>query len=241
MVLWLILFALVIAVSLCLALQSMYDYQESPGHFKTEYGLFLIRNTAALNASVFDSIHAQTVKDGFIISLERLFKGSKSALVIFGPKDILGAFSARLNLLELEDYTGIHAADGTVWEMGVKDARVAGGRIRKVDNFFAGFPQFEETEQFWWQITLQALAVKRVSEKNFQSQIRAVVISPDLGRRKKLAGALQNFLDGYLIKVPKPFTSSRIMEFYRNRTLSKDITNPSLTTDQVLKLSLMKG
>src|SRR5437870_4004856 len=121
MILWLLLFFLTVAISFVLAYQSMRDYQENPGHFKIEYSLFLIRSPEALNINVLKAIEVELSKENLIISLERLFKGTKTALVIFGPKIILQKFSTTLNLLELEEYTK-QAKDGqiSVWEMGVK-------------------------------------------------------------------------------------------------------------------------
>lgn len=236
MMLWLILFALVIAISFVLALASMRDFQQSPGHFNTEYGLFLIRNTAGLSAQILDAVHSRIVKEGLIISLERLFKGSKSALVIFGPKDILFTFQPKLNLLELEDYTAINKEHATAWEVGVKGGDLNPGQIKKIDNLFANFPMLSEAEQFWWQLTLQA----KNQSKGFYSQIRAVVISSDLGRRKKISETLQNLSSGHLTKVPKPFTSSQIVEFYQNRNLGKDSTSPALHTEEVLRMTLLQ-
>lgn len=233
MILWLALFALVIAISFVLALQSMRDFQESPKHFNTEYGLFLIRNTLGLTEQVLDSFHNQIIKDGLIISFERLFKGSKSALVIFGPKDILLAFQSKLNLLELEDYTVINKDHATAWEVGVKGGNI---KIEETDNFFANFPALSQAEQFWWQLTLQA----KNQKEGFYSQIRAVVISSDLGRRKKISELLQNLSSGHLSKIPKPFTSIQIVEFYQNRNLGKDPTNPTLQTKEILKMVLLQ-
>ncbi len=233
MILWLVLFVLVIAISLMLAFQSMRDYQETPKHFKIEYGLYLIRNTPGLKATVLDSIHSQIVKEGLIVSLERLFKGSKSALVIYGPKNILTNLSDKLSLLELEDYTKVNSEHISVWEIGVKNHQMAKEQLQKVESFFMDFPMLEQAEQFWWQLVLKAKSNKSL----FQSQIRAVVIASDLTRRKKLSESMQNLLSGHLTKVPKPFTSMQIMEFYKLRSLGNDSTSPVLQTEEILKLT----
>lgn len=233
MILWLVLFALVIAISFVLALQSMHDYFESPRHLSREYGLYLIRNTSGLTAAVLNSIHSQIVKESLIVSLERLFRGLRSALVIFGPKDILANYIPKLNLLELEDYTKAGSERINAWEVGVKNHQLAKEQLQKIESFFMNFPMLEQSEQFWWQLILKAKPDKLL----FQSQIRAVVFAPDLSRRKKLSESLQNLLSGHLIKVPKPFTSDQIMEFYKLRSLGNDSTSLVLQTGEILKLT----
>lgn len=264
MILWLVLFALVIAISFVLALQSMADFQESPQHFDNEYGLFLIRNTAGLNAAVLESLHNQIIKEGYIVSLERLFKGMRSALVIFGPKDILANFSSQLNLLELEDYVQVDQRHTQAWEVGVRVSKSGASESQRIESFFNSFPMLEQAEQFWWQLTLQAetggfkmpnfkailgrpnmqsevdyLMARKGKNRSFKSQIRAVVFCQDQNRRRKLSEILQSLPSGHLTKVPKPFTSDQIVEFYKSRSLGKDEANPVLTTEEVLKLSLL--
>ncbi len=280
MILWLALFALVVAISFVLALQSMHDYHEFPQYSGSDYGLFLIRNTAGLTTSVLDSIHNRILQNGLIVSLERLFKGTQSALVIFGPKEILTNFSSQLNLLELEDYTHVDREHVSAWEVGVKASQFPPDQAQKIDSFFDSFPMLSEAEQFWWQLTLQAQPNEKVSKaasvvkgifgkprsqlsrdrfnrsepdtqseidylmrgkgrKLFQSQIRAVVISAELSRRKKLAEILQNLPAGSLTKIPQPFTSAQITQFYKSRSLSKGSNNPTLAIEEVLKLSLL--
>lgn len=212
MTLWFILFGLVVAVSFVLALRSMADFEENPQEKKDAYGLFLIRNPSALNLSLLDSIHEQILRKGLIISFERLIKGRESALVIFGPKEVLRHFSSTLNLLELEDYTQNPDDQIFAWEMGLKNP----DKEVMIEDSFESFPSLEKDEQFWWQIVL--LAKKDRGDKYFESQIRAVVLCSDDRRRNKLASILQNLYAGRLIKVPKPFTSLQIFEFYRKRS-----------------------
>ena len=239
MILWLVLFALVIVISFILAFQSMRDYQESPKHSKVEYGLYLIRNTSGLTTYILGLIHDQIVKKGLLFSLERLFKGSKSALVIYGPKNILTDFSEKLNLLELEDYTSIDKEQMMAWEVGVRKPKLAEKEILNIDNFFKNFPLLSDTEQFWWQLVLQAKPKKEGGL--FTGQIRAVVYCEDFDRRKKLSDVLQNLPPKHFMKVPKPFTSGQILEFYQTRILDKSETNPTLTPEEILKLSLLSS
>lgn len=217
MILWLALFVLVIVISFVLAYQSMSDFQEIPsGQRNEEYGLFLIRLHAGLKLSVLSSIHQDIVREGLIISLERLFKGRKSALVIFGPRQILLKYAHLLSLLELEDYTNVERDLVQAWEVDVKKAD--GPKF----NFYLA-----EDEQVWWQMTLKA------EKMEFISQIRAVIFAKDPGRRKDLSESLKEALG--FAKIPKPFSSSQIFDFYHQRSISlKDAQH--LRAEEIVKM-----
>lgn len=201
----------------------MRDYQEIPEK-KLQYSVFLIQNPAALNSEVLSSLFL-LIKKGEIISLERLFKGNQSALVIFGPKPILQNLTS-LNLLELEDYTGVNDQEVAAWEITLKDYKM-------VENIFNQVPEFESSEQFWWQIVLQTYSKNyliefidrlrgvEVSSKDqtLQAQIRALLVVHSEDRRKKLKVSLENLSDK-LIKIPRPYTSLQLMEFYRKRSFT---------------------
>lgn len=101
MILFIILFILIVAASAYLAYISMRDYYDLPEKIKN-YSLFLIREPSALNVANLDKFLAESSAP--ILSFERLFKGSRSALVIYGPKQVLAKFPD-FKLLELEDYT----------------------------------------------------------------------------------------------------------------------------------------
>ena len=120
MILWIVLFVLVVSISYVLAAKSMRDFTHIPDSQK-EYGLYLIRNPSALNKHFLDSLIDYLVKSGAYISFERLFKGNKSTLVIFGPKILLAKYDDILNILELEDYTDVEIEHITAWEAGVKN------------------------------------------------------------------------------------------------------------------------
>lgn len=212
MTLWFILFGLVVAASFVLALRSMADFEEIPEDKKDEYGLFLIRHPSALNLSLLDSIHEQILRQDLIVSFERLIKDRETALVIFGPKEVLSHFANVLNLLELEDYTRNLNGQISAWEMGVKKPH----QEMVMENPFADFPPLEKDAQFWWQIVL--LAKKDGEDRYFEGQVRVVASG-------KGASNLQNLKLGDLIKVPKPFTSEQIWEFYRKRSFFRSKHN----------------
>ncbi len=151
MLLWAILFLIIITISAVLAYKSMKDYQQKPAVRSGEYTLFLIRNSNTL-PQILDSLHDAILKSGQMVSLERLFKGKKSALVIFGPKNILKTFADQLNLLELEDYTNVDPNLVTAWEVGTKD--LAAFHLGDIRVFEANTPDLLPEEQLWWQLVL---------------------------------------------------------------------------------------
>jgi len=211
----------------------MKDYQEIPKASKVEYGLFLIRRTDSFDAGVLGSIGKFMLDNSLIISLERLFKGNKAALTIFGPKEILNRFSASLSLLELEDYIlDCQTEDLSIWEVGVKEN--TGPNLDDQNNIFANLSQMGDEDQFFWQVILGSR--KEKDNISFQTQIRAVVYSKDPSRKKILTSLLQGLKLGKLAKIPKPFSTEQMMDFFRSRSLSKDSNGPILDSVGVMRL-----
>ncbi|TSC66298.1 MAG: Uncharacterized protein CEO21_226 [Microgenomates group bacterium Gr01-1014_80] len=206
MIIFLILFFIILSVSFVLAYSSMRDYQEVPASEK-EYSLYLIRKPQFLTSQLLGALI--NLSKGKIISLERLFKGESSALVIFGPRKVLeGHFSEILGLLELEDYTRVTQASS--WEIGRR------GQPDLKSDFFRDLPAFSKEEQFWWQVVI----------KDFEVQLRAVFAYADKER-----GGLVSVLEGIggksLGKLPKAFTSDQILDFYRKRVFTPANSYPS--------------
>lgn len=230
MILWIVLFVLVVAISFVLALNSMRDFQEEiSGSIEEDYGLFLIRHSRGLNRQLLERIHDDLSESGLNISFERLFKGKKSALVVFGSRKLLTKYQDSLNLLELEDYTNVNAEMVNAWEVGIKED---GGWKVEDGKVLSRLSQFLETEQFWWQLILW---VDNPSTKLFQSQIRAVVLSDDPTKRKNITQALQNLPKDWFFKLPKAFSNAQIIDFYRKRSFTKMSQNPALNSEQVLQ------
>ena len=253
MILWFILFFLIIAISFVLAYQSMKDYVEKPANLNV-YSLYLIRNLQALTIAILDEIYSALRTQDSLISFEKLFKGQKNALVVFGPKTILEKFDPQLNLLELEDYTNVDPNIVVAWEMAIKDASL----LQNPSPILK--PNLTETEQFWVALVLQAkkgllsslvsqkkefqVAKARENQKDgvkqFSGQIRAALVSDDPIRRKNLALSLENLGEGKLVKIPRPFTSSQLLESYKSRVLQLQPTSNSLTLTAREVLALLK-
>ncbi|MBI2600289.1 hypothetical protein HYW43_05220 [Candidatus Daviesbacteria bacterium] len=255
MILWILLFILVLAISFVLAVQSMKDYQEIPSQAGEEYGIFLIRKPFQFSSDVLASLHRDCLNLGLIISFERLVKGAKSALVIYGPKKLLVNHQKMLDLLELEDYA-TNAKDGiSAWEVGLRGSKKP--TTEDVKNYFKMFPSLSENEQFWWQLVLSPNKETVFPDgnketlfpdgnkdlpnttKSFQAQIRAVLLSPDQDKRVNLAKMLQNLVPEKLTKLPKAFSDAQIIDFYQKRSLRRDKNNPLLTSEEVLQLLLL--
>ncbi len=213
-IIWVLLADLVILAAFFLALKSMSDYKEKPENFKQAYGLFLIQNQTAINPELLSRLHKQIIKRRFIISLERLYKGPKKALVIFGPKSVLEGFKSELDLLELEDYTqNIHLSNLSVLSLPLVETK-------SFDNL-----ETLEDEQLWWQLVLQPAGgniietiylifqrlfsapyqlinkrLKKVanpvsedsdkSKEKFYSSLTVAILSNDAKRREELQGKL---------------------------------------------------
>ncbi len=222
MIFWIILFAVIVFISFLLALRSMADFEESPTEKKHQYSLYLIRNSQFLNKAILDSVHKLILKDGLLISLERLIKGGESALVVYGPQEILRNFEV-LNLLELEDYTGIDPATLQAWEIGVRKQE----KIESIDSFFKSLPRLSGNEQLWWQLVLKA-ENSPGENKFFQGQIRLVTSS--------VLSEIKNPTANGLTKVPKPFTKEQVIGFYQKRSFIQNKYNPILGSKAVLEL-----
>lgn len=223
MILWLLLFLLVIGISFILAFRSMKDFQEIPQKAEEDYSLFLVRQVTNLDAKILDFIRQKVFAKGGIVSFERLFKGTQTALTIFGPKNILVEFQSELNLLELEDYAAEFTdSNVSVWEVGTRDSTKL--NPDQLSDFFSSLPQLEPEEQFFWQV---------IPDKS-KVQIRAAISSKDTLRRKILAST-QNLNAGGLHKIPRPFSNEQMVEFYRARSLSQDIKGPILDAEGIIR------
>lgn len=210
-ILWLMLFLLIVAIAFVLAFASMKNYHDIPEKSRADYSLFLIRRQKGLNLDLLQNLVDDLFSEGLIISLERLFKGRESVLVIFGPKKILQNYTHQLNLLELEDYTNLDQDKIFAWQIDLKNL----GKV--------AVPELEKEEQFWLQLIIRS---------HYKMTIRAAFYSSDSAKRKQFPQTLQN-LSGF-IKAPIPFSSAQIFNFYKLRSrVSKET---SLSPEQILLL-----
>lgn len=217
MFIWFVLFFIVIFVSVVLAYQSMADYQEVPRNWGVTYSLFLIQKPQNLTPEIIKKLYIATLSRGLILSLERLFKGGRQALVIYGPSQVLIGLVGDLGLLELEDYSLKLPTDSThlaAWEVGIKSSH---NTPISLAGLFHTLPTLEDQEEFWWQLVLQP--VKKDGKDSFQTKIRAVLIGRDSKRVKKLQEELIKLgKDQGLAMLPQAYSSLQVAKFYHHRS-----------------------
>lgn len=222
MILFLALLVLIVLISASLAYLSMGDFPRSPEDLKSDNSLFLIRNFSKFTPKLFLSLHQELSRKGLIVSLERLFKGSQSALVIYGSKELLKSFSQPLDLLELEDYANVKI-DTSAWEFALRDPM-----LPKKDSLFSNFPKLENNEQVWYQMVLEAQ-----KDNRFRTQIRVVVATVDKTRRATLFKALGG--SKHFTKIAQPLSSQQILEFYQKRSMVPN-KHFKLSVEEIIKL-----
>lgn len=225
MIFWVILFIFVILVSFLLAIRSMRDFHEIPQVLGTDYATFLIRKTVNVTSDFLNRLHSLMLKEGLLVSFERLFKGSESSLLIFAPRKIIQNFSEELDLIEIENYTNISPAQISGFEMGTRGSRAT------LENFFKDFPKLKETEAVWWQLNLKA-----DKESMFVTLPRVIIVS---NTALEISKELQHLAAGFLTKIPKPYTKEQILQFYKRRNFSQDSYTPSLTPSEVRHLIVL--
>lgn len=229
MIFWVMLFILVVLISFFLAMQSMRNFREVPQAQEEDYGLFLIRKTINITLDLLDQLHTLILKEGFIVSFERLFKGSESTLVLFAPRRIAQNYLTSLDLIEIEDYTDVPKEGILGFEMGTKESNY--NNNKNLQNFFVNFPKLEDTETIWWQLIIMAK-----KDRFFEIVPRVVIRGRDLIRAAEIEKKLHHLAGGFLIKIPKPYSIGQILQFYQQRNFGKDMHNPTITSNEVLNL-----
>lgn len=211
----------------------MRDYAEMPSASSTVYSLYLIKNEAGLNDEILKKINEIINQKRLIVSFERLFKGSKKALVVYGPAVILKQFTTVLDLVELEDYSlkFDHITEGILaWEISSKN-------FRKVDKPLiyqaTGNPivdlnkisvNLSENEELWWQVVTQPKCEKDRLQVFFKVLIRAVVVTGDYDRAEKIKSKIDEAVkQTNLVTVPQIYSTAQEMKFYQKRSLPQNI------------------
>ncbi len=164
MLIWLLLFLTIVVISFVLALRSMGDFYEKPAKSAADFAPFLVRRPGAVTVDLLDDLYEAARQEGLLLAFERLFKGKRRALVIFGSRQMLQPFSEVLELLELEDYS-LRVDNKNVspkvraWEMGVKqNTKSSGTKTRQ---------WLESEEEFWWELVVQPIGL--IEEKTKQA------------------------------------------------------------------------
>lgn len=237
MAIWIALFTLTFIISLIMAYRSMSDYYEQASNFPVTYSQYLVGNPEGLTAEILRGLHNSAYDSRFILSFERLFKGSRRALVIFGPTTILHTLVGPLKLTELEDYSKrvgevqIKSGEVATWGMGRKKGDTA---TLQTENFFVSLPELLESEEFWWQIVLQPKGSRESGE--FESTIRAVLLAGNSARATTLKSDFSKLgQEEGLAETPKAHTTEEFLKLYSERALPKEYTQ-TITPEEVLSL-----
>lgn len=232
MLIWVGLFIIIVLVSLILAIRSMRDYSEVPVHSSTPYSVYLVRNEQGLNDEILTQIDQIINQKRLIISFERLYKGTKRALVVYGPVIILKQFVDALDLMELEDYSlkldkplppGILS-----WEISSYDFRkiikpVASQGINEPVVNLSDIP-LEDEEELWWQLVMQPKCERNGLQPLFKVLIRIVIIANNDNRAQDIKAAIDSLIKTTnLVSIPQTFSSAQIINFYQKRSLPQKL------------------
>lgn len=216
MLIWVALFLVVFLISLVLAFKSLSDYRENPLLAAVPYSVYLIQKPENLKAEVLKDLHTTTSQNKLLVSFERLSRGERKALVVFGPPSIMHSFSTDLGLLELEDYSQKLGENFLAWEVGKKRAESKIG-----EDVLSDLPKLDETDQFWWQLVLSPKG-KSNNDLNFTVAIRAV-LQDGSGKRlqdlKEIFGKIGEKQG--LAVLPQSYSSAQIAKFYQQRSMPK--------------------
>ncbi len=225
MVIWVALVLIIIIASFILALRSMRDYHELPLHSHTEYSLFLVKNEAGLTGDLLGWINELVGRKKLVISFERLFRGSKKALVVYGPVTVLEQLSKELDLIELEDYslrsTRVFQHNILSWEVSSKHFQKNSGTPLRVAEVTKNL---SDNEELWWQLALQPRFDKNEVQPMFKAIIRVVVISANKQKSQDIKLNLDKQIkESGLLALPQAYSSTQIFEFYQQRSLPQKL------------------
>jgi hypothetical protein len=252
-IIWFFILFVLTFVSLLLTMRSLQNYREKAKDVPVEYGLYLIRYPQLVTETVIDHIMHQSIKIGASIAFEKLAKGDRKALVVYGPKQILQSFVTSMSFMEIEDYT-IHADSRHInaWEVRVQSSHQHPNFDVTLES---QMPHLEEDEQIWYQVVTRPIAtgleyklwrwfistvkpylklpwlVASMSKESLAT-IRVVYLCDDTKKRhEKLPHITKIGETNFLFKMPQKFTSKQILDFYRDRSLP-------LSGHQVMRVGL---
>lgn len=202
-------------ISLILAYISLTNYQYQPADAQESYGLFLVQKSHLVDERAIGELYLKLQPKKLMVSFERLFKGGKRALVVYGPLSVFRDFQDRWGLVEIEDYSlTAHLDHITLWEM---KARTLPKRVWAVSSLVSEGALLSVEEQFWWQVILKPEDRKEA----FLSSLRGVVVSGSLSLSRERGDQLIEALKEVgLVKLPTRYVQRGLLTFYQKRVLS---------------------
>lgn len=216
MIIWILLFLFVLLLSFVLALRSMKQYRERPSNLGTGFSLYLIQSPGALNQFLLGELAREVLDKKLLLSFERLYKGSRKALLVYGPTNVLQPKTASLGLLELEEYASKTYAHTISFEVGEKaNGKFQPGQFRLQSNEFG----LQDHEEIWWQVVAKP-QIKGKDELSLNSVIRVVIHANDATRLPQIQLRLISQIhDAGLTRLPQTHSSSKILGFYKERAI----------------------
>lgn len=228
MIIWVAVFVVIILVSLLLAIRSMRDYAAMPVHSDIQYSLYLIKNESGLTEEILTEIDHIINQKRLIISFERLYKGPKRALVVYGPVIILKQFVDTLDLMELEDYSLKYnppLPSGILsWEISSHNFRkiikpITSQEINKPDIDLSDIP-LDDCEEIWWQLIIQPKCEKNGLQPLFKALIRVTVIASNDNRATDIKSKIDFLVKNTnLVTIPQIFSTAQTLDLYQKRSL----------------------
>jgi hypothetical protein len=213
MLIWILLFVAIAGTSFLLALRSMKSYREKPSYFTTAYALYLLQKPQNLSDDLLERIGSFNADEKLMLSFERLFKGGRSALVVFGPLNNLNQYRDELGLLELEEYSEKVQGEFKIIEFGLKPnsaSSISEFHLNKDDL------QLTDSEQIWCQ-----LVARYQVGVGFRVILRVIIQCQNPLRLNELHHIIvQDYSKANLVPLPKPISSGKLIKHYQERAFS---------------------
>lgn len=234
---WIFLIIIVSAASYYLAKRSLRHYLETPDT-NIPYSVFLIQSPSLFDSAFLEDLASKNQGLDLIFSFERLYKGHMSALIIYGPRDLLKNFP-QLNLLELEDYTEKQDISRVLaWELRLRKSLTARQKESRMEPKFLSGLKLSPDDQVYYQIVCQHLRREKKA-LSFQVHMRIAVIAGDPSKRASLAKELDLKMSqsSVFTRMSGPKTSSQIFLGYKKRSIKpKEVENFRINALEMVKL-----
>lgn len=242
MFIWFVLFFLILVVSVFVALRSIRGVDQNGG----QRAIYLIRKPLDLTKFVLDDLIGRCIQQKQIIVFERLFKGEKTALVCVGPAHLFEHLTGELGLLELEDYSQSDNLKVLAWECQIvrselKELFLAKG-LTLADNEelwlqvvlrshmegvwdkvfqFAKLIQGTPSDLFTLVKSRKELGLQK-EFRLLKATLRIVIRAEDETRAQELKDKiLDASSEAGVVKLPQQFSSSTLLNFYKQRLPSQ--------------------
>lgn len=234
---WIFLIIIVSVISYFLTKRSLRHYLETPDS-NIPHGVFLVQNPSEFNVEFLQDLASKNQGLDIIFSFERLYKGPMTALIIYGPSDLLKNFP-QLNLLELEDYTTKpDLSQILAWELRLRKSISSKQKESRMEPKFLSSIKLSPDEELYFQVVCQSVRQEKPS-LTFQVHMRVAVVAKDPVRRTNLAKELDLKMQSSSVftRMSSPKTSSQIFHSFTKRSIKpKEVENFRVSAEEIVKL-----